>query len=571
MLPLTYSSSVLILAITLASHAAFAASPVDRSKPLALVRADFQLVDGSASNGAGGLFVPDVKAKQLWFFRPANKEAWQVTSRDIGGFSGTFFQLGALYIADNTSARILKSVDGKQLDVLAAFADGAKPNDLVVSRQGDVYVTMTKPGEIRRLTPEGQVSVAATGLETPNGITLAPDGKTLYVSLYKPGTILQAAVADDGTLGPMRPFATLEAADNGALADGMAIDRAGNVYCAGAEAIWIWNADGQLLDKLVTPQRPINCTFGGNDGTTLYISTFGGLYAQPMQSYGVEANIPMDGSLIGNKRTPTLPASIEAHWDVVYHQVGPRKLLADLFLPRQPKQKLPAIVLVHGGGWLHGDKTRFRPLAVKLAEAGYMVAAIEYRLGYEAKFPAGIQDCYAAVHFLRSHAADFGIDPERIGAVGGSAGGHLVGLMATAAEIVALQPARDLGTSSRLKAAVVMAGPMQIASGSVADRSQAGMTSNATHWLGGSIQDLPELYHLADAYEKISADDPPLLFITGSLDNPERDQPSLERCKQLGVEARQVVHDQAKHGHWNQDAWIEQVTRDIVAFLRTHL
>ncbi len=200
-----------------------------------------------------------------------------------------------------------------------------------------------------------------------------------------------------------------------------------------------------------------------------------------------------------------------------------------------------------------------------------MVAAIEYRLGYEAKFPAGIQDCYAAVHFLRSHAADFGIDPERIGAVGGSAGGHLVGLMATAAEIVALQPARDLGTSSRLKAAVVMAGPMQIASGSVADRSQAGMTSNATHWLGGSIQDLPELYHLADAYEKISADDPPLLFITGSLDNPERDQPSLERCKQLGVEARQVVHDQAKHGHWNQDAWIEQVTRDIVAFLRTHL
>jgi len=143
--------------------------------------------------------------------------------------------------------------------------------------------------------------------------------------------------------------------------------------------------------------------------------------------------------------------------------------------------------------------------------------------------------------------------------------------MATGSDVPALQPTPIPTTTSRLKAAVVMAGPMQIATGSVADRSHPGMKSNAIDWLGQTIDDSPAAYHLADAYEKISSDDPPVLFITGSLDNPERDLPSLEKFKSHGVIARQVIHQDAKHGHWNQTEWIPQVSNDIVDFLKQNL
>ncbi|MDZ4851193.1 MAG: SMP-30/gluconolactonase/LRE family protein [Pirellulaceae bacterium] len=545
---------------------------VNRSQPLELVRDDFAMVDGAASNGSGTLFVPDVKAKKLYVYRPSNeKNAWQGSVEEQGAFSGTFFQLGEVYISDNVGARILKSSDGKQLDPWARFEDGARPNDLVVDRKGTGYVTMSKEGQIRRIAADGKVSVVIEGLESPNGITLSPDDKTLYVSLTKPGLIRKADVQQDGSLINLRDFAKLEATATGALADGMAIDRAGNVYCTGAEAVWIWNADGKLLDKIATPKRPINCTFGGQHGNELFISTQGGLYKQSMNTYGVQPNPPPQGPLAvatTSRPSTAIPKNVTPHFDVVYHQVGSRKLLCDFFVPSSESAKLPAIVLVHGGGWLHGDKTKFRSLALMLAERGYVVAAIEYRLGYEAKFPAGIQDCNAAVHFLKSNASQYRIDPERIAAVGGSAGGHLVGLMATGSDVPSLQPTPIPTTSSRVKAAVAMAGPFQIATGSVAERSHPGMKSNAIDWLGKSIDDGADLYHLADAYEKITADDPPVLFITGSLDNPDRDLPSLEKLKSVGVKSRQVVHNDAKHGHWNQSQWMSQVTDDIVNFLK---
>ncbi|MEM7474713.1 MAG: SMP-30/gluconolactonase/LRE family protein [Planctomycetota bacterium] len=557
-------------------------SPVDHSKEMVNLKNDFGLVDGAAANGSA-LFVPDVKGKQLFLFRsnpPKGQTTWKPIAGAKFGYSGTFFQLGELYLAENAASRICKSNGYGKPKEFAKFEDGARPNDLVVDHRGNVYVTLTKEGEVRKITPEGAISVAVSEINTPNGITISPDGGTLYFSSYRGGIIYKAAVTEQ-TVGPAMRFAEMTGGDKGPQSDGMCIDRAGNVYCAGADSVWIWNAQGKLLEKLKTPERPINCTFGGQSGQDLYISTFGGMVRQPMLEYGVQPSPPRSGALASPKGKPStrIPEGFTAKLNQVYYVEDGRKMLCDVIAKESDEAGRPAVVVVHGGGWLKGDKTKFRPLSIKLAELGYVVMSIEYRLGFEEQFPAAIHDCNAAVRYLRSNAIAFNVDPDRIAAVGGSAGGHLVGLMATGHDKASLQPTglitqlagAAFSTSSKLKAAVVMAGPMEIASGSVAERSKSGSNSNAINWLGKTIDEDRNAYEWADAYLKISKDDPPTLFLRGSLDNPAADLPSLTRFKEVGVTSKQVVHDGAKHGHWNRIDWMDQVVTDIHSFLNENL
>ena len=133
--------------------------------------------------------------------------------------------------------------------------------------------------------------------------------------------------------------------------------------------------------------------------------------------------------------------------------------------------------------------------------------ATSYRLSGEAKFPANIHDCHAAVRFLRAKANKFHVDPKRIGVVGGSAGGHLAGLLATTEKVKKLHGnGGNPSFSSAVQAAVVMSGPMEISTGSVAEKSLLPDNSNsyAVVLFGGSVKEKPKLYSLADAHIHIS-------------------------------------------------------------------
>ena len=157
--------------------------------------------------------------------------------------------------------------------------------------------------------------------------------------------------------------------------------------------------------------------------------------------------------------------------DLTYAEYGPRKMLADLFIPKG-KGPYPAALIIHGGGWIKGDKMKFRAMGLEMAKRGFVSMAIDYRLAEEALFPANIHDCHAAVRFLRAHAGKYKVDPERIGVVGGSAGAHLAGLLATTAKVKTLHgKGGHEDFSSEVQAAVVMSGPMEISTGSVAERS----------------------------------------------------------------------------------------------------
>ncbi len=555
----------------------FAASPVDRTQKLMTVSTDFKLADGPAWDGSWLLYVPDVKGEKLFRHIP-KKNVTQVLLPQAGFISASYYSHGKLYLSENKECRISK-LEGKKLVPIVSWDKTVKrskrPNDLVVDIQGGVYVTLTGQGEVVYITPEGKEKVAVKEIKTPNGIILSPDGKTLYVSAYVPKEIWVYDVKSGGEVSEGKLFAKMDdGKDKGA--DGMSIDRAGNVYCTGPKHIWIWSPSGKLLDKIETPTRPINCTFGGQQMQTLYITGFGGLYKQQMKTKGCSPHLPTTANIQPqrkNRPSTIVPKNITAHLNVVYATYGDRKMLADIFVPQGKTKPMPTIVVVHGGGWLNGDKTKFRALAVELAKRGYVTCAIEYRLAGEALFPAGIQDCNASVRFLRAHAKQYQIDVNRIGAVGGSAGGHLVGLMATASHEPKLQGQGGNGDySSKLQAAIVMAGPMKMVTGSVAERSRTKPKgSNANIWLGKTIDQDRDLYKLADAHLHISKNSSPILFMMGEFDRPERNADSRKKLKEAGVATGVKSYPKGKHGCWNQLPWFDDMVKDMDMFFQRHL
>ena len=133
-------------------------------------------------------------------------------------------------------------------------------------------------------------------------------------------------------------------------------------------------------------------------------------------------------------------AALDTHTNLTYARYGERGLQLDLYRPKDATGALPAIVCIHGGGWFQGDRASMRPLAQALAARGFVTVTISYRLSGEEKFPAQIQDCKAAVRWLRANAAKFGVRPDAIGVTGLSAGGHLAALLALTPNDAEFQP-----------------------------------------------------------------------------------------------------------------------------------
>ncbi len=302
-----------------------AESIVDDSSPLETISTEFQLCDGPAWDGGSSLYVPDVKGGKLYRYRPGPKKL-DVVLADAGRISGAFYNHGRLFLADNGESCISYLKGGKKVPIAGHDKDAKppiRPNDLAVDNQGGIYYTLTGQGKVMYITADGKQLTAVEGIDTPNGLILSPDEQTLYVSSYVPKKIWAYEVLTPGSASAGREFSAMDdGPDKGA--DGMTIDRAGNVYCAGFKHVWIWSPGGKLLAKIETPTRPINCTFGDGDMHSLYITGFGGLYRQRMHVTGRPPQPPAkaEDQSPGNDRLSTaLPDHVTAHWDVVYGAV----------------------------------------------------------------------------------------------------------------------------------------------------------------------------------------------------------------------------------------------------------
>lgn len=140
-----------------------------------------------------------------------------------------------------------------------------------------------------------------------------------------------------------------------------------------------------------------------------------------------------------------------------------RMLHATIYRPRKVSTTpWPAIVFIHGGGWRQGS--HYNPFSSWMAECGYLVASIDYRLSKEAPWPAQIQDCKLGVRWLRANAKKYHIDPDRIGTWGTSAGGQLAACVGMMQDIPELEGDGFEGVSSRVQAVGVFCGPSDFTS-----------------------------------------------------------------------------------------------------------
>lgn len=196
-----------------------------------------------------------------------------------------------------------------------------------------------------------------------------------------------------------------------------------------------------------------------------------------------------------------------------YKRVDGRDLHADIFFPSVENQNGQAVVLVHGGGWRSGNKSHFYPLANLLAQRGYVVMTPEYRLSVEAPYPAGMLDINDAISWLKERAEDFSITPDKVAIGGGSSGGQMAALAghAAASDRYHSQPEQNTSVNAVIDLDGVLDFTTPLA---LQFENKKQHSSAAALWLGGTYEELPEVWAEASATQHLHPQSPPTLIIS---------------------------------------------------------
>jgi acetyl esterase/lipase len=209
--------------------------------------------------------------------------------------------------------------------------------------------------------------------------------------------------------------------------------------------------------------------------------------------------------------------------EIVYTKAGTTELKLDLMSPTTGDGPFPAVLVIHGGAWRAGNKADVRPIMPEFVRHGYVAISPQYRFCPKETFPAQVHDVKAAVRWIKANAKKYRIDPERIGAIGFSAGGHLALMLGVTAAGDGLEGETGSETESkpsamagdsRVKAVVNFFGPTDLAANDIPDISKPLVKD----FLGGTPEAKPEAAQKASPLTYVSKDDAPVLTFQGTND-----------------------------------------------------
>jgi gluconolactonase len=272
-----------------------------------LLAGGFNFTEGPAVDASGLLYFTDLGRGRV---HTLDDEGAVSIFRDdsAGRANGLFFDTkNRLHACEGGTGRVTRTEADGSRTVLAEQFDNTRfnsPNDLVLDGRGGLYFTdpffgrsVDQPQPVQgvyHLAADGQVSLAISDMNRPNGIILSADGKTLFVADDGASRIRSYDIQEDGSIGNGRDFAVMEG-----ISDGLALDAKGNLYAAGglrtpaSQGVWIFSPQGTHIGIIAMPEMPTNCTFANN---TLYITAGTSVYAMDLLVQGASSTAVQDSS-----------------------------------------------------------------------------------------------------------------------------------------------------------------------------------------------------------------------------------------------------------------------------------
>lgn len=253
--------------------------------------------------------------------------------------------------------------------------------------------------------------------------------------------------------------------------------------------------------------------------------------------------------------------------DVVFGTGGGRALKCNVYVPPQPGPDRPAVLLIHGGGWVQGDRTQLHGYGILLGRLGYVCVATEYRLAGEAKWPAQLYDVKAALRWMRANAGRLGIDPRKIAVSGNSAGGHLSLMVAGTQNVAEFEGnGGNAGAGTEVAAAIGFYAPTQLYS------PEQPLREELSFLFGRGYKE--ETARGASPITYASPTYPPTLLITGNKDELVPDVASFRMYQALaaaGAKAELHVYEGAPHAFDALPDFGRQCASIMALFLDRHV
>jgi acetyl esterase/lipase len=266
-----------------------------------------------------------------------------------------------------------------------------------------------------------------------------------------------------------------------------------------------------------------------------------------------------------------IPEGVTFEKDIVYSTPDGQKLELDMARSKVAKGLAPAIVCIHGGGFRAGDRQHHDSLCVQLAQRGYVAVTVTYRLAPKYQFPAAVNDVKAAVRWLRANRTKYGIDPDRIGATGDSAGGHLALFLGLTADVKSFDAADggNADQSSGVTCVVDLYGPTDFTKsyGKSVDAAEV-----LPLFLGGNLDTARHRHVVASPLNWVTPNAAPTLAIHGTKDPYVAHEQAvwlMDRLKAADVEAQLLSVEGAGHGFQGDDA--KHAQEAMFSFFEKHL